>query len=267
MKKCKKKKYETGGPLDSILPMLPTTLGLVNPVLGTAASIGLKMSQQQESVSQPQSVVNSNPYGFALGGELDPPKKKTARYKAALGEVSQDNLSEALTTMSKFKKLQASGYSSIGNTGKAASALNASKVLKPLGPIVSAIEVGANLADDNYIRAGFSTVPFLPNALDYATDKTWDSKEANSVVKEAFQSIPELSKTLVDHIKNQFKLGGTLKGNEDLLVASGRSHAQGGINVSPDGLPVQNSNQEIEGDETILTVGKKKYVFSSKLTI
>ncbi len=70
MKKCKKKKYEMGGPLDSVLPMLPVALGLVNPVLGTAASIGLKMSQQKETVPQPQSVINSNPYGFALGGQF-----------------------------------------------------------------------------------------------------------------------------------------------------------------------------------------------------
>jgi len=127
MKKCKKKKYEVGGPLDSVLPMLPVALGLVNPVLGTAASIGLKMSQQKETVPQPQSVINSNPYGFALGG--------------------------------------------------------------------------------------------------------------------------------------------TLNGNEDLMNFNGNTHAQGGIKVSPDGLPVNDSNQEIEGGETILSIGKKKYVFSAKLTI
>lgn len=70
MKKCKNK-YENGGALDTIIPMVPGILSAINPALGAVAGVGLNAYQQsKQSVPQSSPVVNSNPYGFELGGQL-----------------------------------------------------------------------------------------------------------------------------------------------------------------------------------------------------
>lgn len=63
--------YDNGGTLDSVLPMIPSVLGMVNPMLGTAsgAALGMYNATKQEPI-QNTSVVNSNPYGYELGGKL-----------------------------------------------------------------------------------------------------------------------------------------------------------------------------------------------------
>lgn len=71
MKKCKtKKSYSNGGTLDSVLPMIPAALGMANPILGTASGVALNMLQNSKQNTTTNPVVNSNPYGFELGGKL-----------------------------------------------------------------------------------------------------------------------------------------------------------------------------------------------------
>lgn len=71
MKKCKTKKMENGGALDTIIPMVPGILSAINPALGAVAGVGLNAYQQsKQPVPQSSPVVNSNPYGFELGGQL-----------------------------------------------------------------------------------------------------------------------------------------------------------------------------------------------------
>lgn len=128
MKKCKTKKYDNGGTLDSVLPIIPAALGMVNPLLGTASGVALNMYQNSKQESPVNNtVVNSNPYGYELGGKL------------------------------------------IGNEG----------------------------------------------AMQY----------------------------------------------------SGASHSEGGIKVNPEGIPVQMSNQEVEGDEVVVKIKNKPYIFSNKLFV
>lgn len=63
-----------GGALDTVLPVVPAILGAINPALGAVAGIGVNMYQnskaQDEAVPKQNTMVNSNPYGFELGGML-----------------------------------------------------------------------------------------------------------------------------------------------------------------------------------------------------
>lgn len=78
----------------------------------------------------------------------------------------------------------------------------------------------------------------------------------------------------VEEMKSQFKLkyspnfkyGGYLKGNVDLLTYKGRLHSQGGISVNTNGVP-SNSNKEVETGEVLYTnkVSGKKYIFSNSI--
>lgn len=62
---------ENGGALDTIIPMVPGILSAINPALGAVAGIGVNAYQQsKQPVPQSSPVVNSNPYGFELGGQL-----------------------------------------------------------------------------------------------------------------------------------------------------------------------------------------------------
>lgn len=68
----------------------------------------------------------------------------------------------------------------------------------------------------------------------------------------------------------QLKHGGAV-GSEDNFKYQGNSHAQGGIDITKDGLPTVSSDIEVEGGENMVEVmlnGKKvKYVFSNTLKI
>lgn len=62
---------KNGGALDSVLPVVPSILGMVNPMLGAASGVALGMyNNSKQQPVQSTSVVNSNPYGFELGGKL-----------------------------------------------------------------------------------------------------------------------------------------------------------------------------------------------------
>lgn len=68
----------------------------------------------------------------------------------------------------------------------------------------------------------------------------------------------------------QLKNGGAI-GKHDNIKYTGNSHANGGMDISKDGLPVNQSSIEVEGGENMVDVkinGKKiKYVFSNTLKI
>jgi hypothetical protein len=64
-----------------------------------------------------------------------------------------------------------------------------------------------------------------------------------------------------------FELGGEISGNQDLIFYKGKSHRNGGIQVSATGLPSFNPIAEVEDGETRLKLGKRNYIFSKKLTV
>lgn len=68
----------------------------------------------------------------------------------------------------------------------------------------------------------------------------------------------------------QLKNGGVI-GSKDNFKYQGNSHEQGGIDVDRNGLPVPQSDIEVEGGENMVEInmnGKKiKYVFSNSLKI
>lgn len=76
----------------------------------------------------------------------------------------------------------------------------------------------------------------------------------------------------VNTVTNPYQLkDGGVVGNEDNFKFKGKTHAEGGINISKDGLPVAHSNIEVENGENFVDVtinGKRiKYVFSDTLKI
>jgi len=65
----------------------------------------------------------------------------------------------------------------------------------------------------------------------------------------------------------EYEHGGSIEGRKDAFTYKGNSHAQGGIKVDLSGIPVLDSENEVEGDEVAVILDGKRYVFSKKLTI
>jgi len=167
MKKNKNKPgCDFGGFLQTVSPLLgliPGAGAIAAPVAGMVGGMISQANQQAQQPMMPRQQ-NTNPYGMAMGGMIDPPKKKTL--SSSIGDIGADNSAELIKALAAGKQLQSEGYSMIGKTSKAAEAAKFAKFLKPLGPIAAAADVGYNVTQDNYLRAGFSGVPFLPTILD-----------------------------------------------------------------------------------------------------
>lgn len=83
--------------------------------------------------------------------------------------------------------------------------------------------------------------------------------EKNKAVNEFKNSLN--TNTLYEH-------GGMLEGRKDALEYEGPSHEQGGIPIDDKGNPVSMpTSKEVEGDEVVVNIDGKKYIFSKKLKI
>lgn len=65
------------------------------------------------------------------------------------------------------------------------------------------------------------------------------------------------------------KNGGKLIGDIDFAKYKGNSHSKGGINVDELGVPTNdpNSNIEVEGEETKVSIDGEDYIFSKQLKL
>lgn len=77
----------------------------------------------------------------------------------------------------------------------------------------------------------------------------------------------QLNQLTVNKNPYGFAYGGMLTGKEDAAVYKGRLHSHGGILVNKSGVPSGKPDAEVEGDETVVKIGNKSYVFSNRLKI
>lgn len=76
-----------------------------------------------------------------------------------------------------------------------------------------------------------------------------------------------LSQSTINTNPYGYENGGYITGKEDLAIYTGNSHSQGGIGITENGIPTYNPMAEVEGNETVLRIGKKSHIFSKKLKV
>jgi hypothetical protein len=147
-KTINKNMYATGGPLDMLNSIAPLTSAI--PGVGTAlnaftSGIGVVNSIADlitPQAKQPTSYKNTDAFGYAMGGLIDPPNKDKNKSLPFADEL----LKRSLTTTNLTRNVAAK----VGG-----------KLITPAVTVNEAIK-------GNYLKSMFSAVPFLTDGLDAA---------------------------------------------------------------------------------------------------
>lgn len=231
-------KYGLGGTIgrgiaaasNFVLPGLGTVL---NPVLG---GIGDKIDENKmikDQRNQQFSTIREvdNPYNYNNGGPITPTTQESTKVAQPLINYNDNR------TMQTF---QPSAFQRFINT------VRGEKVTREYNRLVGE----NNAAVDHYNRV---------------------IHNQGIADKPAFQPLPTMSGgasgTYGKGGSLDYSTGGVLKGKLDFATYYGRKHKNGGIATDKNGNANPNKVNEIEGDETRLSIGDSNYVFSDQLTI
>lgn len=209
-----------------------------------------------------------NTIKYAMGGKLgDPPSKGT--HKKIIESIdtlasqgkSYDDIIKAIDDLLSLKDIQQeveSQYTGFG-TGQ----------IIPIEPFPES-NINKN---PEYQEGGQLLAQAAPQLLNLALPGLGTA--FSPVIGQALKSAQD-SKVLKDHYNSisqgtnpygNYAMGGTLGGDEKAPMYDGNTHAQGGIQVGPDGTPSPNAVGEVEDGEVKVKLKGKTNILSAKLKI
>lgn len=241
-----------GSALDTVVPGVGT---LIKSVIGGAMQMGKQHNQMTQALQQAynETEAQTNPYSVAAyGGDLpdgyhiDPNREDHTsvpnpelglhvpygKYFAGGGDIN----------IKKSKR----------GTFTAAAKKRGMGVQEFAGKVLS--------DKDQYSSAMVKKANFARNA------KKWKKRYGGEIPGDFLEDLLQYAEG------GWMKQGGYVEGMDDAYEFEGRSHDQGGIGVSEQGLPSDQPQAEVEGGEVIVSfvdsAGKpRKYVFSKRLTV
>lgn len=293
--------FDLGGMLPSIAG---TAMSALIPVPGlNVAAGGITSAILQKALEKPKenlapATLNPNPYGtFNNGGPLDPNNQNGITLPEVTVTAKRDtdvaplpspfqkfdprdqNIDHAWYNLKQEDQGSILPEATVGvNTGinrlhpdyKESFAENTTELIDPTGglswdDVVRAWRDGTFTADD--ILEPLGAIPLIGPRSKPFTKAGIEALKRMAKAKKA-QHVLNVTDYIDDVKKDNFKHGGKLKGHLGLSEYEGNSHLNGGINITPNGVPTATSNQEVEGEETVYTMEDgSKYIFSKSLTI
>lgn len=230
------KKYQNGGQLES-------QYGQAGSVVGSMVGSGLGMAANAllPGLGSILSPVLSQ-VGSAVGG--------TIGSKAGAGKQMQQDMNALTVNKNPY------GFAFGGSLTDP----EPSPLKKSNNAIISAINVQASQGKsyDDIIKA---INPMLADRDKLQEDKI----NAEAVSPYLGDGTPEDLKRM--YPGRFFKFGGALTGRSDASVYKGRLHSHGGILVNSKGVPSGKPDAEVEGEEAVVNIGGKSYIFSNRILI
>lgn len=209
---------------------------------------------------------------YATGGELttsvDPPSKTThKRIMESINTLasqgkSYDDIIKGIDDLLSLKDIQQEVESQYTGFGMG----------QEITPIQSFPESNIN-KNPEYQGGGELLAQAAPQLLNLALPGLGTA--FSPVIGQALKSVQD-SKVLKDHYNSisqgtnpygNYAMGGTLGGDEKAPMYDGNTHAQGGIQVGPDGTPSPNAVGEVEDGEVKVKLKGKTNILSAKLKI